>query len=271
MRRIQLRGARTNNLRDIDLDLEPGTLVAVTGPSGAGKSSLAFATLYAEGQRRYVESFSAYARQFLERLTRPPVTSLEPVPAAVAVDRSAPVRTSRSTVATMTEISDYAKTLWARCAVLHCPDCGRVVQRDDPGSAARAVIAAAAGSRVVVTFPVHASTDEAQGLAREGLAAQGYARVLVDGEAGRVVVRVEDLDASALAASTRASGGQIHVIADRTSATAGQERRLVEAIAAAMHRGSGRADVHAVDAEQRVVETHRFSDRLHCAHCDRDF
>jgi excinuclease ABC subunit A len=271
MQRIQLRGARTNNLRDIDLDLEPGTLVAVTGPSGAGKSSLAFATLYAEGQRRYVESFSAYARQFLERLARPPVRSLEPVPAAVAVDRSAPVRTSRSTVATMTEISDYAKTLWARCAVLHCPDCGRVVQRDDPGSAARAVIAAAPASRVAVTFPVRASTDEAQALAREGLAAQGYARVLIDGKDGRRVVRVEELDAGTLAASALASGGHIHVVADRTSAAAGQERRLVEAIAAAMHRGSGRADVHVVDAEQRARETHRFSDRLHCAHCDRDF
>jgi excinuclease ABC subunit A len=271
MRRIQLRGARTNNLRAIDLDLEPGTLVAVTGPSGAGKSSLAFGTLYAEGQRRYVESFSAYARQFLERLARPPVDSLEPVPAAVAVDRSAPVRSSRSTVATMTEISDYAKTLWARCAVLHCPDCGRVVQRDDPGSAARAVIAAAPGSRVAVTFPVRASTDEAQALAREGLAAQGYARVLVGAEAGRAIVRVEELDAGALAASALASGGHIHVVADRTSATPDQERRLVEAIAAAMHRGSGRADVHVVDAEQRLAETHRFSDRLHCAHCDRDF
>jgi excinuclease ABC subunit A len=266
MRRIQLRGARTNNLRDIDLDLEPGTLVAVTGPSGAGKSSLAFGTLYAEGQRRYVESFSAYARQFLERLARPDVDSLEPVPAAVAVDRSAPVRTSRSTVATMTEISDYTRTLWARCAELHCPGCGRMVRRDDPGSAARAVIAAAPGSRVVVTFPVRASTDEALALARTGLVAQGYTRVLVDGAAGRAVARVEELDARALA-----SGGEIHVVADRTSAAAGQERRLVEAIAAAMHRGSGRADVHMVGAEQRVVETHRFSDRLHCAHCDRDF
>jgi excinuclease ABC subunit A len=265
MRPIDLRGARTNNLRDIDLVLEPGTLVAVTGPSGAGKSSLAFGTLYAEGQRRYVESFSAYARQFLERLARPPVGSLEPVPAAVAVDRSAPVRTSRSTVGTMTEISDYAKTLWARASVLHCPDCGRPVQHDDPGSAARAVIAASPGARVVISFPVRASTDDALGVAREALQAQGYTRVL----AGGAVARVDELDEAALARA--AADGYIHVVADRTSAAAGQERRLVEAIAAAMHRGSGRADVHVIDEAQRAGEVHRFSDRLHCAHCDREF
>ncbi|MBZ0120634.1 MAG: excinuclease ABC subunit UvrA, partial [Sandaracinaceae bacterium] len=127
MRPIRLRGARTNNLKSVDLELAPGTLVAVCGPSGAGKSSLAFGTLYAEGQRRYVESFSAYARQFLERLARPPVDELGPVAAGIAVDRQAPVRTSRSTVGTMTEVADYAKGLWARAARLECPSCGRPV------------------------------------------------------------------------------------------------------------------------------------------------
>src|SRR3954464_8783970 len=118
MRVIRLRGARTHNLQNINLDIEPGTMLVVTGPSGAGKSSLAFGTLYAEGQRRYVESFSAYARQFLERLARPDVDSLEPVPAAIAVDRRASVKTSRSTVATLTELSDYVKQLWAHSAEL---------------------------------------------------------------------------------------------------------------------------------------------------------
>jgi excinuclease ABC subunit A len=100
----RLRGARTHNLQGVDLDLEPGQVVALTGVSGAGKSSLALDTLYAEGQRRFVESFSPYARQFLERLERPPMTSLEPVPAAIAVDRRAPVKSSRSTLATMADI-----------------------------------------------------------------------------------------------------------------------------------------------------------------------
>src|ERR1700753_3373841 len=127
MRVIRLRGARPHNLQRVDLDLHPGSFIVVTGPSGAGKSSLAFGTLYAEGQRRYVESFSAYARQFLERLARPDVDSLEPVPAAIAVDRRAPVKTSRSTVATLTELTDYAKQVWAQLSTLHCTACGALV------------------------------------------------------------------------------------------------------------------------------------------------
>ncbi|MEY4576203.1 MAG: hypothetical protein RL701_906, partial [Pseudomonadota bacterium] len=132
MRIIRLRGARTHNLQHIDLDIEPGTMLVVTGPSGAGKSSLAFGTLYAEGQRRYVESFSAYARQFLERLARPEVDSLEPVPAAIAVDRRGPIKTSRSTVATLVELTDYATQVWAQLAELTCSHCGAAVHAHSP-------------------------------------------------------------------------------------------------------------------------------------------
>src|SRR5688572_24720291 len=117
----RLRGARTNNLKGVDLELEPGQVVALTGVSGAGKSSLALDTLYAEGQRRFVESFSPYARQFLERLPRPPLDKLEPVPAAVAVDRAAPVKSSRSTVATMTDLEPLLAGLFLRESTPVCP------------------------------------------------------------------------------------------------------------------------------------------------------
>src|SRR5438094_1242617 len=120
MHPIRLRGARTHNLRAVDLDLEPGQLIALTGPSGAGKSSLAMDTLYAEGQRRFVESFSPYARQFLERLERPPMQRLEPVPAGIAVDRRAPIKSSRSTVATMADLEPYLSALFLREAKPVC-------------------------------------------------------------------------------------------------------------------------------------------------------
>ena len=121
IRNITVRGARQHNLKNIDLDLHTGELTVVTGPSGSGKSSLAFDTLYAEGQRRYVETFSPYARQFLDRMNRPRVEGIEGIPPALAIEQGDPVRTSRSTVGTMTEITDYAKLLYARMATLHCP------------------------------------------------------------------------------------------------------------------------------------------------------
>ncbi|MBX7192532.1 MAG: ATP-binding cassette domain-containing protein [Sandaracinaceae bacterium] len=293
MKKTQLRGARTHNLRGIDLDLEPGTLIGIAGPSGAGKSSLAFSTLYAEGQRRYVESFSAYARQFLERLARPPVTSLEPVAAGIAVDRQAPVRTSRSTVGTMTEVADYAKSLWARASVLHCRRCDRPVERDSAESSADAVIAACEGARVLVTYPVPVVDEEAFLGVRESLIGEGYRRIRVEGE-------VRDLDevrpselfgsearatrkaakpqkAAKKAPKTKAKSGKkgatatleaapvvrVEVVADRTVARADTRARLVDALEQAFARGEGRASVVVEGGE-----TLRFSRGLHCAPCD---
>ncbi|MFO0233099.1 MAG: hypothetical protein ACK51M_08610, partial [Burkholderiales bacterium] len=126
---IRIRGARQNNLRNLDLDIPTGELVVVTGVSGSGKSSLVFDTLYAEGQRRYVETFSAYARQFLDRMDKPQVDRIEGVPPAIAIDQTNPVRTSRSTVGTMTEHNDHLKLRFARPARQHCRRCSRPVAR----------------------------------------------------------------------------------------------------------------------------------------------
>src|SRR5690606_29997845 len=129
---IRIRGAEQNNLKNLDLDLPLRQLIVVTGVSGSGKSSLAFDTIYSEGQRRYVETFSPYARQFLDRMDKPRVRSIEGIPPAIAVDQTNPVRTSRSTVGTMTELADHLKLLYARAATLYCGTCARPVRRDTP-------------------------------------------------------------------------------------------------------------------------------------------
>ncbi len=154
---IRIRGARQNNLKALDLDLPLNELIVVTGVSGSGKSSLVFDTLYAEGQRRYVETFSPYARQFLDRMDKPLVDRIEGIPPAIAIDQTNPVRTSRSTVGTMTELNDHLKLLFARAAVLHCQGCGRPVRRDTPASIQDAlqILARDNGDPpLLLTFPV---------------------------------------------------------------------------------------------------------------------
>src|SRR5450631_3540281 len=154
---IHVRGARQNNLKNLDLAIPLNELVVVTGVSGSGKSSLVFDTLYAEGQRRYVETFSPYARQFLDRMDKPQVDSISGIPPAIAIDQTNPVRTSRSTVGTMTELNDHLKLLFARAAYLFCRQCGRPVRRDSAQSIADALPAALAGYEhplLLVCFPV---------------------------------------------------------------------------------------------------------------------
>src|SRR5215475_7204650 len=176
---IRVRGARQNNLKNLDLDLPLNELIVVTGVSGSGKSSLVFDTLYAEGQRRYVETFSPYARQFLDRMDKPQVESIHGIPPAIAIDQTNPVRTSRSTVGTMTELNDHLKLLYARAAALFCRRCGAPVRRDSAESiyADLAARAAAAGDpRLLLTFPVTVPENFSLDEVRTLLERQGYTR-----------------------------------------------------------------------------------------------
>src|SRR5712691_4760949 len=153
---IIITGARQNNLKNLDVTIPFNQLTVVTGVSGSGKSSLAFDILYAEGQRRYVESFSTYARQFLDRMDKPRVERIEGILPAVAIDQRRPVKTSRSSVGTMTELHDHLKLLFAKVGVPYCRNCNRIVARDSQESAARDLLATHAGERALVTFPVSA-------------------------------------------------------------------------------------------------------------------
>jgi excinuclease ABC subunit A len=258
---IRLRGARTHNLRSLDLDLDPGQLVALTGPSGAGKSSLALDTLYAEGQRRFVESFSPYARQFLERLERPPVEALDPVAATVAVDRRAPVKSSRSTVATLTDLEPYLAALFACEAVPICPDCDEAAVATSATDAAERVLdlERARGLRATVSYPLHVPTPEAYLELREGLVKDGYRRLLVDGQ-------LRDIDEVRPSEASRADV-PVEVVVDRIALEASSRRRLQQAIETAWERGGGRAELRDPSAALHVA----VGRGLVCPTCARTF
>jgi excinuclease ABC subunit A len=239
---IRVRGARQNNLRAVDLDVPLRQLVVVTGVSGSGKSSLVFDTIYAEGQRRYVETFSPYARQFLDRMDKPQVERIEGIPPAIAIDQTNPVRTSRSTVGTMTELNDHLKLLYARAARLYCRECGAAVRRDTPESVAAEVRARAAelgDPRLVVGFPVTIPANFTESEVQTLLEQQGYTRIH-----GR-------------------APGRLDVVQDRFRASRVGASRMREAIEAALRVGRGRVDVHPESGEPW-----RFSADLHCAACD---
>ena len=177
---IVIHGARQNNLKNLTVTIPTNQLVVVTGVSGSGKSSLVFDTLYAEGQRRYVETFSPYARQFLDRMDKPQVDRIDGIPPAIAIDQTNPVRTSRSTVGTMTELNDHLKLLFARAGHLHCRHCGQEVRRDSPQTVFDQIVArsrAAGDPRLVVTFPVPVPDNFKEEEVLKLLEAQGYSRV----------------------------------------------------------------------------------------------
>src|ERR671915_1879214 len=179
---IEVRGARVNNLKNVSFSIPINQMTVVTGVSGSGKSSLAFDTIYAEGQRRYVESLSAYARQFLERMEKPDVDWIDGLSPAVAIEQKNPTKTSRSTVGTATETYDYLRLLWARVGHTFCPVCAREMKPDTVQSAVDEVMALPEGTRFFVAFPLRLSSEVTHELVVENLRAQGFLRVSVKGE-----------------------------------------------------------------------------------------
>ncbi len=229
---IQLRGLRQNNLQGIDLDLPRGALIAISGVSGSGKSSLAFDTLYAEGQRRYAECLSSYARQFLERMARPQAESITGIPPTVALEQGRRLGAARSTVATLTEVSEVLRVVFAAGALPICPHCGGQVQRARPAQVAAELARRGAGLRAMIAFSMEFSTVPAAEAAAQALRAGGYHRAIVEGQV---------VDFAALPAE-RWLGQPLWVLQDRL-VLGSDPAREHEAIAAAMRRGGGRVEV----------------------------
>jgi excinuclease ABC subunit A len=294
---ITIRGARQNNLKNLTLELPTNELIVVTGVSGSGKSSLVFDTLYAEGQRRYVETFSPYARQFLDRMDKPQVDRIDGIPPAIAIDQTNPVRTSRSTVGTMTELNDHLKLLFARGAQLYCKCCGALVRRDTADSIAdgirdRMQSNDRSDARLLITFPVEVphnfSEDEVIAL----LKTQGYTRIL-----NRHVAAIAEIKQATKRKGKKAPSLPavvLEVVQDRLRFDPDDRSRLCEALEAALRVGRGRVairvEANAVNSEQRTAggefrsfdppntdhsplftansPAWRFSSDLHCAECD---
>jgi excinuclease ABC subunit A len=268
---VEIRGARQNNLKHIDVDLPLGKLTVVTGPSGSGKSSLAFETIYAEGQRRYVETFSPYMRQFLDRMDKPRVDDIRGIPPAIAIEQSNPVKSSRSTVGTMTEINDYLKLLWPRVARAFCPSCSREIRLETAKSIADQTCREFAGRNVLITFwiPVPAKTEPRDFF--DFLQQQGYLRVWIDNE----IVRVD------AEPKIKRLGARVQVIQDRIAISEENRARLVEAIETALRFGKGKVNLIPVEAgvspakskdaaDTAATTAIPFSSGWHCAHCDLD-
>src|SRR5258705_2466085 len=256
---IRLRGVRHNNLKNFDLDLPTRELIVITGLSGSGKSSLAFDTLFAEGQRRYIETFSPYARQFFDRMDKPRVDRIDGIPPAIAIEQRNAVRTTRSTVGTMTELSDYMKVLWPHLSQLYCRQCGQPVRKDSPQIVWQDVLARSKnGNEVLVTFDLPLSEKLTLGETLALIAKQGYQRLL----AGDAVLRLEEA-----LVKLDPSPKTLTVIQDRVRGAAASRSRVAEACEHAYNFGTGRLTVHWLD-EARIRERARYSLGYHCATCD---
>jgi excinuclease ABC subunit A len=281
MSTISVRGCRVHNLKNVDVDLPRGKLIAVCGRSGSGKTSLALDTLYAEGQRCYIESFSAYTRQFLERLDRPDCDSITGIPPAIAVTRAGGVRTNRSTVATATEIAEHLRLLFAKASKLFCHGCGKPVVADDPTSVADEIASMDSSVRVMIGFDVFLPNKSEANEILLGLQQEGYLRLIVDGE----TVHLSDDDRPKLAQKIKRSGMTINVVVDRVGGGEAVERST-ESLESAMAEGGGQAIVwtsvvmaettdkfagHETLIDGRPMWRRVISRELRCNQCNLDF
>ncbi len=248
---IEIRGASQNNLQNIDVRIPVNSLTVVTGVSGSGKSSLAFDVLYAEGQRRYVESFSAYTRQFLDRMDKPEVERIDGILPAIAISQGNSVKTSRSTVGTMTELHDHLKLLFAKIGVPHCPECGEQVARETPESVVHEVLRTDAEARVLITFAPAVPETLTWKEARTGLEASGFRRLLVGGE-------IEDID------EVQSLPTPLIVVADRLVVRAEQRKRLTDSIEQAFRFGKGEMALVFPDDSMRAAS---HAEELICGRC----
>src|SRR5436309_1992693 len=254
--RVIIRNARQHNLKGIPVELPRRSLSVITGPSGSGKSTLAFDTLYAEGQRRYIESLSTYAKQFLERMPKPLVDGIEGISPAVAIEQKNPTTSSRSTVGTATEIYDFLRLLWARVGIQHCVECGHVVKADTVQEVVDELVGAGSGGQsqpVLVTFPLPASAHRPDVEVAAQLRAAGFVRAQIDG----TLIRLDPPDAEQRVRQAE----EVLVVVDRLPALEGNRGRLADAIATAFNEGEGVA-VALENGDRR-----RFSAHPTCSNC----
>ncbi|MDI6703499.1 MAG: excinuclease ABC subunit UvrA [bacterium] len=253
---ITIEGARQNNLKGIDIRLPLNEFTVVTGVSGSGKSSLAFDTVYAEGQRRYVETFSPYARQFLDRMDKPKVSRIEGILPAIAINQVNPIKTSRSTVGTMTEINDYMKLLFARAGQLHCRRCGKHVTRDTEDTIYEKMLLQANGQSVMITFPVSISKDMDPTIIADILKRQGFSRIYINGEV--LDIREDRFEIGI--------PQEIKVIFDRILLQKTNKTRIIDSLEGALRFGKGRLSILFREGEEL-----KFSTYLHCPDCNIDY
>ncbi|MCX7019574.1 MAG: excinuclease ABC subunit UvrA [Candidatus Sumerlaeota bacterium] len=274
---LEIIGARTHNLKGIDARIPHGSLTVITGVSGSGKSSLAFDTLYAEGQRRYVESLSTYARQFIEKMARPPVDAVRNIQPAIAIEQKNSVKNARSTIGTATEIADYLRLLFAKAGVTICPDCGIDVREDTPQSVAADLLARHAGERMCIVSPLPGHEKPGIEALRAELLRAGFSRIFVPqrmhapvgGAGARPFIDLDNATPDDLRDAL--GGGAVRILIDRVAASDTDYERMASGIALAMQAGRGTVEIWSTDSYAPEPECLTYHSGFRCNQCGRSF